>query len=394
MKQIKILLGLILLASVSTFAQSPRIKLNQITKDSLVGSVLISSPTDSGMVYSRELFIYYGADTVLILNGDTLAATSGIISSVLSDGVTVLGNGTTGDELRLDTFVIATINALNDSLAGISTEIPVDTFVTIAGTETITGAKTFTAALNQSGGDVNFDSGTLFVDESANRVGIGTTSPISGPQLHVSGASARLYLLNNSSDSVTNFSQLVFGNGVINGEYAELYRQNDTKQFLIFNHNGDIFFSTKYANGYNYDIFIESDNGNVGIGTATPSYKLHVNGSVAGVGAYNNLSDVNYKKNINDLKLGLGIVNQLRPITYNWINEEYGTRTNIGFIAQEIEAVLPNIVTTSDDNVKSMATTDLIPILTKAIQEQQTEIDQIKTLIQSLITRIENLENN
>jgi hypothetical protein len=72
-----------------------------------------------------------------------------------------------------------------------------------------------------------------------------------------------------------------------------------------------------------------NSSGNVGIGTTSPSYKLYVNGSVAGVGAYNNLSDVNYKKNINDLELGLDIVKQLRPITYNWINEEYGTRTNI-----------------------------------------------------------------
>jgi len=107
MKQILIILGL--LASVTTFAQSPRIKLNQITKDSITGSVLISSPTDSGMVYSRDLFISYGADTVLILGGDTLAATSGIISSVLSDGVTITGDGTSGNELKVDTAtVIAT----------------------------------------------------------------------------------------------------------------------------------------------------------------------------------------------------------------------------------------------------------------------------------------------
>ena len=94
MKQFKIILALILFASVSTFAQSPRIKLNQITKDTVKGSVLISSPSDSGMVYSRDFYIAYGADTVLILYGDTLAATSGIISSVLSDGVTITGNGT------------------------------------------------------------------------------------------------------------------------------------------------------------------------------------------------------------------------------------------------------------------------------------------------------------
>ena len=118
MKQILIILGLF--ASVSTFAQSPRIKLNQITKDTVKGSVLISSPSDSGMVYSRDFYIAYGADTVLILYGDTLASTSGIISSVLSDGVTITGNGTSGNELKVDTSLIATIKALNDSLSTVS----------------------------------------------------------------------------------------------------------------------------------------------------------------------------------------------------------------------------------------------------------------------------------
>jgi hypothetical protein len=180
MKQFKIILGLVLLASVSTFAQSPRIKLNQITKDTVKGSVLISSPSDSGMVYSRDFYIAYGVDTVLILYGDTLAATSGTISSVLSDGVTITGNGTSGSELKADTSIIATIKALNDSLATVSASteadgvtitgagtvadpLKVDTatistiqglvdsllnYVTLAGTETITGAKTFTSDLN------------------------------------------------------------------------------------------------------------------------------------------------------------------------------------------------------------------------------------------------------
>jgi len=124
------------MASIQTFAQSPRIKLNQITKDSVTGSVLISSPTDSGMVYSRDLFISYGADTVLILGGDTLAKTSGIISSVLSDGVTITGDGTTGSELTADTSVLATLRALSDSLALVISSVTADN-VTITGDGTV-----------------------------------------------------------------------------------------------------------------------------------------------------------------------------------------------------------------------------------------------------------------
>jgi len=126
----------LLTASIQTFAQSPRIKLNQITKDSVTGSVLISSPTDSGMVYSRDLFISYGADTVLILGGDTLAATSSIISSVVSDGVTIIGDGTLGSELTADTSVLATLRALSDSLALVISSVTADG-VTITGDGTV-----------------------------------------------------------------------------------------------------------------------------------------------------------------------------------------------------------------------------------------------------------------
>ena len=173
MKQILIILGLF--ASVSTFAQSPRIKLNQITKDSLTGSVLVSSPTDSGMVYSRDLFISYGADTVLILGGDTIVLQSDLIAEIgdsllnyvlrteLSDSLIFYASRT---ELSDSLTFYASKTELSDSTSNIRTDIPLIiadsllNYVNISGTQTITGAKTFTSALTQSGGDVNFDSGT------------------------------------------------------------------------------------------------------------------------------------------------------------------------------------------------------------------------------------------
>ena len=77
---------------------------------------------------------------------------------------------------------------------------------------------------------------------------------------------------------------------------------------------------------------------NVGIGMTSPSYLLHVNGSVAGVGAYNQLSDIRYKKEIKALAGSLAKVLAVRGISYKWIDEEkYGDKTQIGVIAQEIE---------------------------------------------------------
>jgi hypothetical protein len=74
MKRIIIAFGLIL-TGLALFGQSPRIRLNQITKDSVVGSIVLSSLNDSNMVYSRDFYI--GADTSLIFYGTTIIAGGG-----------------------------------------------------------------------------------------------------------------------------------------------------------------------------------------------------------------------------------------------------------------------------------------------------------------------------
>jgi hypothetical protein len=74
MKRIIIAFGLILIG-LALFGQSPRIRLNQITKDSVVGSIVLSSLNDSNMVYSRDFYI--GSDTSLIFYGTTIIAGGG-----------------------------------------------------------------------------------------------------------------------------------------------------------------------------------------------------------------------------------------------------------------------------------------------------------------------------
>jgi hypothetical protein len=68
----------------------------------------------------------------------------------------------------------------------------------------------------------------------------------------------------------------------------------------------------------------------------------------------------------------------------------------MGFIAQEIEKVLPNSVSTvkSEDAIKSVDYISIIPVLTKALQEQQqminkqqAEIDELRQLIKRMSVR-------
>jgi hypothetical protein len=106
------------------------------------------------------------------------------------------------------------------------------------------------------------------------------------------------------------------------------------------------------------------------------------------------ISDQRLKENIRDSSDGLFVVNGLRPVRYDW-KEGHGNnqKNQLGFIAQEIETVFPEAVSewqvNKDDETvyKTVGPGALIPVLVKAIQEQQ-------ALITALTTRITALENN
>jgi hypothetical protein len=135
-------------------------------------------------------------------------------------------------------------------------------------------------------------------------------------------------------------------------------------------------------------------NGRVGIGTTTPAYTLHVNGSVAGTSAYNNLSDARLKKDVQPINDALAIVGALRGVTFNWDQTvdplmKLDDRNHVGFLAQEVEAVLPQAVSTASDarQTKSVAYSEVIPVLVEALKQQQAQIDVLKAEVEALKTK-------
>lgn len=62
-----------------------------------------------------------------------------------------------------------------------------------------------------------------------------------------------------------------------------------------------------------------TNSGDVGIGTSSPSYKLHVNGTAYATGAAGALSDYRHKTNISDITFdAVEVINQLRPVSFEW----------------------------------------------------------------------------
>jgi len=106
-------------------------------------------------------------------------------------------------------------------------------------------------------------------------------------------------------------------------------------------------------------------------------------------------SDINFKTNINNLDLGLNFVNKLRPVSYNHKVDDSGSALSTGFIAQEMQCTLDELgvernsyfilqhkpVEDQNESQYWLDYTKMIPILTKAIQEQQCTINTLKTCI-------------
>jgi hypothetical protein len=81
---------------------------------------------------------------------------------------------------------------------------------------------------------------------------------------------------------------------------------------------------------------------------------------------------------------GTVFVNELNPVSFEWKSEANGTGTKYGFIAQEVQQVIPEIVSTDSTGTIGLDTVSMIPFLVKAIKEQQEVINTLKVEIQNI----------
>ncbi len=121
-----------------------------------------------------------------------------------------------------------------------------------------------------------------------------------------------------------------------------------------------------------------------------PGRSWHTVYSVNGV---QTTSDGRYKENVSALPYGLDEVTALRPVMFTWI-EHPDEGLHYGLIAQEVREILPDIVSgdDSENGMLGMSYGELIPVLVKAVQEQQEEIDTQAEQIEDLEARLAALE--
>lgn len=200
---------------------------------------------------------------------------------------------------------------------------------------------TSTSTLFQVGnGTGTNDRSNAFTVLQNGNVGISTSTP-----------SVRLQITDGSDASLNN------GSG-----YLLIGRENNFN--LIFDENE---ISARY-NGAATVLLLQQDGGSVSVG-----------GSVV------HSSDSRLKRDIETLQYGLNEVLQLAPKQYFWKNRGEQTHKSLGLIAQEVQPIISGLVHTANDenNTLSVSYTELIPVLIKAIQEQQAIIDNQKQVISS-----------
>jgi hypothetical protein len=220
---------------------------------------------------------------------------------------------------------------------------------------------------NDAGADVDFrvegdtDANLLFVDASADKVGIGTSSPaqkldVSG-QIRVSNGGDGFNINPNASDTRL----------VTSGTLPLTFRPNDTERMRIDSSGNLLVGQTAKTNVSNGIALTGAGNSYF---TATSTYvalfnRLGTDGeifffqndttnvgsiSVSGAStAYNTSSDYRLKENVAPMTGALAKVLELNPVTYTWkINGSVGE----GFIAHELQAVCPDAVTGVKDETE------------------------------------------
>lgn len=211
--------------------------------------------------------------------------------------------------------------------------------------------------------------------------------------------------------SITNTEQpmiYMYNGGSIGdnkSRYVLSYSQDDTKTGLFYDAavNGSTFRFTDNSTGTLYNVLnIDLNNKTVGINVDDPSYALHVSGDgkiegdfyvTGNTEAYSFItsSDRRYKKDIRTLSGALNTIKQLRGVNYLWRKEEFkdknfNDRLQVGFIAQEVEAVVPELVHTNENGFKAVNYAQFTPILVEALKEQQALIESQAQQIQQLKT--------
>ncbi len=195
-----------------------------------------------------------------------------------------------------------------------------------------------------------------------------------------SGSTAAFAVINNSSSVVFTISQTsgnLFTNGAISGTHLQNLGTSDSPTFSVPTATG--YLGGSIAIGTNNGTLATSGSGgtisNTGstIGMVVYDSAGHCN---IGTGSFACSSDERLKDHIATVGDGIDLIRALRPVTFHWRTNGEFTQ---GFIAQEVQAILPNLVTADAAGYLELNQIGMIPYLVRAVQQLEAEVNSLKT---------------
>ena len=196
------------------------------------------------------------------------------------------------------------------------------------------------------------------IDSSGN-VGIGTSSPDSSLHVEKTGTAASITVTTD-----TNRDANVYFGDTSSSSQGRIQYSNASDSMAL------------HTNG-SERMRIDSS-GNLLVGTTSGSDKITVNGTVSATN-FNTTSDATLKTNVETLTGSLDAVKSLRGVSFDWI-ENGGSE--VGFIAQEVEEVIPDVVSTNDQGIKSVKYGNVVALLVEALKEQQLRIEALEAKLE------------
>jgi hypothetical protein len=195
-------------------------------------------------------------------------------------------------------------------------------------------------------------------------VGIGTTSPSS--KLHVSGG-----------DSRHSGGKLIYEAGGVS-DYFRIQRSSSSgrAQMQFATETTSELWRVGLTGGGGEDFVFYDGGANVLI-LDRSSNQAQFNNDVIAFAT----SDERLKENVKNIESPLEKLNKINGVEFDWIEKEgiHGNEGHdVGVIAQEIEKVLPEVVTTRDSGYKAVKYEKIVPLLIEAIKEQQKQIEELK----------------
>jgi hypothetical protein len=214
-------------------------------------------------------------------------------------------------------------------------------------------------------------------------LGVGNTNP--SEKLSVSGTDQNITA--NESGTSTAWRGRILSKNSAADKAAFLGTYGTNTGVFAHNHalNG---WATLYVNTTNGSSdggnVILAGSGNLGVGNANPTSKLHVTGDVLVSGVvtstdYNSTSDINLKENIKIIESPIEKILKIDGVSFNW---KSNGNPSIGVIAQNVEEVFPELVNGNDP--KTVNYNGLVGVLIEALKDQQKQINELKAEIQNL----------